>query len=194
MRQDPYPFLALAGDPPVSLLYRTAHVRADGAGRTVFGKLAPFGEVVEITEMGRSYQESFERGAFARTIAERGGKVKLLVNHDRGARLPIGRAVELVERVDGLHGSFAVANTRDGDESLELVRSGVVDSFSIGFRPIRDRQRAGVTVRTEVALYEVSLVGFPAYEGAAIAGVRFAHRSVSVDVARRRLDLLLRAW
>ncbi|WP_063886830.1 HK97 family phage prohead protease [Rhodococcus sp. LB1] len=193
------------------ILFRSTELRAADTGRTVFGTVVPYGPTAEIHELGRSYRERFAPGAFQRSIAERGDKVRLLVSHDRG-KLPIGKAVDLFEQSDGLHASFAIAGTRDGDDALALVRSGVVDSFSIGFRPIRDRQDNGVTVRTECALMECSLVGFPAYEGATVAGVRTAdpqqiealwqaeqmrqhHNRLSVSCAERRLDLLLRsAW
>lgn len=177
-----------------AILHRTAElIRADDTGRTVFGLAVPYGEITEIREFGQSYREKFAPGAFSRSIAERGHKVRLLVSHDARS-LPIGKATELREAADGLHAAFHVAATREGDDALELVRSGTVDAFSIGFRPIRDRQDGGVTVRIEAALVEVSLVGFPAYEGAAVAGVRTAHHPLSVDLATRRLDLILTSW
>lgn len=176
------------------ILYRTGLVRADGDGRTVHGLGVPFNVVAEVDDGLGPYQERFEYGAFARSIAERGHKVKLIANHDV-RRFPVGRATSLEERPDGLHVAFAVAATRDGDDVLELVRSQTVDAFSVGFSPRRERRDGDVTVRTEVALREVSLTAFPAYEGAAIAGVRSAHpTALSVDVARRRLDLTLRNW
>lgn len=166
-------------------------VRADGTdGRTIFGRAVPYGETIEVVDSFGRYRERFERGAFARSIAERLHKVKLMVQHDR-SRLPIGRAVDLEERDDGLHGAFAVAATRDGDDALELVRSGTVDAFSIGFAPIRERDDDGVVVRTEAALREVSLVGFPAYAGAAIAGIRSDTPTLPRAAADRRLRLAL---
>ncbi|GLE53736.1 prophage protease [Mycobacterium montefiorense] len=160
-----------------------------GSGRTVHGIAVPFGQVAEVSDGdGRTYRERFEHGAFARSIRERGSKIKLLASHDR-RRFPVGRAVELREERDGLHAAFTIANTRDGDDVLELVRSGTVDSFSVGFRGIRDRFDGDVVVRTEVALMEVSLVALPAYEGATVAGVR-SQLIIPRGVAERRLRLL----
>jgi HK97 family phage prohead protease len=180
----------------MSDLIRTSSLlRADGEGRTVHGVAVPFGEVATVNDGFGEYQERFEFGAFKRTIQNRGHKVRLFAVHSAARKLPIGKATELVEHPDGLHAAFMIAETRDGDDALELVRSGIVDSFSISFRPMRDRKDKAITVRTEVALIEVSLVGVPAYIGAAVAGVRSASSSpVSVDVARRRLDLLLKSW
>jgi hypothetical protein len=65
-----------------------------------------------------------------------------------------------------------VSKTTAGDEALELLRDGALDSFSVGFAPIRHVKRDKVTVRTEVALREASLVTFPAYEDALVQAVR----------------------
>ncbi|MGV9870140.1 HK97 family phage prohead protease [Rhodococcus koreensis] len=176
------------------ILYRSTELRAADTGRTVFGRVCPYGQTTEIREYGGRYLERFQPGAFQRSIRERGNKIKLLVSHDV-RRFPIGKATQLEERSDGLHASFAIANTRDGDDTLELIRSGTVDSFSIGFRPIRSRQDGDVAVRVEAALVEVSLVGLPSYPGATVAGIRSAHHPLSVDTARRQLDLIVRsAW
>lgn len=191
MRQDSLTD-SCAGDPVTTTLYRTiADLRADESGRTVFGRVVPYGETIEVYS---GFFERFEPGAFTRSIAERGHKVKLLTGHDH-SRLPVGKATEFDERADGLHASFLVASTRDGDEALNLVRGGFVDSFSVGFRPVRDLQEKDVTVRLEAALMEVSLVFAGAYDGAQVAGVRSAGSNrLSVDLARRRLDLILKAW
>lgn len=182
----------MAGD----TLYRATaelRVRADGAGRTVFGVVVPYGQVAEVNDGRGPYRESFVAGAFARSVADRGAKVRLFINHDTMRRLPIGRATELADRPDGLHGAFVVSATRDGDEALTLVRDGVVDSFSVGFRPLRERSVGGVVERTEAALREVSLVAMPAYAGALVGGVRSVPH-LSAEAARRRLDLLRKAY
>jgi HK97 family phage prohead protease len=164
-------------------------VRADQ--RTIVGVAVPFGVASTVSDNGgyTSYQESFAPGSFARTIAERGGRVKLLRSHE-AANLAVGRASLLREDPGGLWSEFAVSKTTAGDELLELVRDGVVDAFSIGFAGVRDRQQDGVTVRTEVKLYEVSAVNFGAHDGALIAGVRSALRlpaDALKDLAMRRL-------
>lgn len=155
----------------------------------MYGTVVPYGQVAEVSDGGRPYRERFEFGAFDRSIRERGNKVRLFDSHNT-RRLPIGKAIELREHQDGLHAAFEIAATRDGDDALELVRSGTVDAFSIGFRGIRERHDGHVVVRTEVALMEVSLVGLPAYAGAAIAGVRSQSLVIPRSVAQARLSLL----
>lgn len=148
-------------------------VRADGTGRTVHGIVVPFDRVARVSDGGPAYDEAFQRGAFAKTIAERGDKVKLLSQHNARA-FPLGRATGLREDAAGLYGEFHVSKTAAGDEALELLRDGALDSFSVGFSPIKHEKRSRVTWRTEVALREASLVTFPAYEGALVGGVRAA--------------------
>ena len=172
----------------MTILYRSAELTA-GTGRQVYGLAVPYNSTITVNEgNGSSFRERFEPGVFTRSIRERGHKVKLLTSHDT-RKLAVGRAAELREDTSGLFASFDVARTRDGDELLELVTAGVIDSFSIGFQSIRDRRDGDVVVRVEAALWEVSAVNFPAYEGAVIAGVRSQH-TIPRAVAERRLRLL----
>lgn len=162
-------------------------IRSDGTGRTVHGILVPYNTPARVSDGGPSYQEMFAPGAFTRDIQARNGDfraVKFLYQHDHTE--PIGRAVELSEDAAGFYGAFRVAKTSRGDEALELLREGVLDSFSIGFRaidpapgdPFDPRE---VVVRTKAALRETSLVTFPAYVGALVAGVRDAQENVPSD-------------
>ncbi len=147
-------------------------VRADGTGRTVHGIVVPFDKVARVSDGGPAYNEGFRMGAFKRTIQHRAEKVKLLSQHN-ARNNPLGRAILLREDPAGLYGEFHVSKTAAGDEALELLRDGALDSFSVGFFAIRHERAADKTVwRTEVGLREASLVTFPAYEGALIGGVR----------------------
>lgn len=169
-------------------IHRTAAVEP-GEGRTLHGIVVPFGQTVDIDDQWGRYRERFERGAFLKTIEQRGEKIRLFSQHNRRS-LPIGKATRLVETRRGLYAEFAIARTTDGDDALELVRTGVVDSFSVSFRPIRDRQDGDVVVRTEVALQEVSLVDTPAYSEALVGGIRSHNTPVPISVAAARLRLL----
>jgi len=148
-------------------------IRSDGTGRTVHGIVVPYGQVARVSDGGAPYSEMFAPGAFARDLLARAGNyagVKLLYQHD--SHNPIGRAIDLREDASGLYGAFRISNVDEGNRALELLRDGVLDSFSVGFRPMEHDKREGVTVRTRAALRETSLVTFPAYVGAMISGVR----------------------
>jgi len=98
-----------------------------GDGRTVVGLAVPFGTSTTITDATGTYSESFRPGAFARTIAERGDRVKFLAMHNSQA-LPLGRAVELREDPAGLVAALRVTQTAAGDEVLALIRDGALDA------------------------------------------------------------------
>lgn len=163
-------------------------IRADAAGRTVAGIVVPFDTVARVSDGGKPYQERFQRGAFAKTITERGDRVKLLYQHDHAE--PIGRATLLREDPVGLYAEFKVSAVPAGDQALELVRDGVIDSFSVGFAKVKERKDGDVTVRTEVALREASLVTFPAYDGARITALRAALESLPDEERDRLLHML----
>ena len=169
-------------------------VRSDA--RTVVGIAVPFDETAQVSDTGSGrYRERFVRGAFAKTIEQRGpGKVKFLANHDV-KRLPLGRATLLREDTAGLYAEFRVSKTVAGDEVLELIRDGALDALSVGFAPVSARNgKDGAIERTEVALREVSAVAWPAYAGASIVAVRsdgqLIRRPFDHEAARRRLHLL----
>ena len=86
--------------------------------------------------------------------------------------MPLGCATLLREDRVGLYGEFRVSNTTDGNNALELIRDGVLDSFSVGFTPVKHVMEGGVKVRTDVKLREVSVVTFPAYADAVVTGIR----------------------
>jgi uncharacterized protein len=159
-------------------------VRASAEGRTVTGIVVPFDRTARVSDGGPSYDEAFQRGAFAKTIAERGSKVKLLSQHNSRTN-PLGRATLLREDAAGLYGEFSVSRTQAGDEALELIRDGALDSFSVGFSGIKAEKRSGVLWRTEVALREASLVTFPAYSDALVSGLREANAPVVATLVAR---------
>lgn len=171
-----------------------ADLEVRGDGRTVVGIAVPFDAPTAIRDASGSYDEVIRRGAFARTIRERGNRVKFLAQHDHRV-LPLGRAHLLREDPTGLYAELRVSQTTAGDEVLELVRDGALDALSIGFRPQRDRWSAdrSMVERLEVRLDEISAVAFPAYESALIAGVRGDLHVIPSESAHRRLELLRKA-
>lgn len=177
------------------------HLRSDG--RTVFGIVVPFNVETRVDDGdGKGpYTEVIRHGAFAKTIRERGSSIKLVLNHDKYNRLPVGVGRQLTEQTAGLYGEFHISDTREGNDTLTLVRDGVVDAFSVGFNPIipgphDPLPRSKVVERTEVRLDHAALVGFPAYDGARIMGIRYDFDAVWSELtdderaAMSELDLL----
>jgi len=188
---------------PLSAYERVCHadlsIRSDG--RTVYGIVMPYGVETRVNDGFGPYTEVFRMGAFDKTIRERGDRIKLNVNHDKYNQLPIGIATawKTNDRA-GLIGEFRVSATEAGDEALTLIRDGVADSFSAGFKPVIPGPndpvpRNGLVERTEAKLDHVAVVAFPAYEQARITGVRFDfdqfwdELSPEEQEAARQLDL-----
>lgn len=156
-----------------------------GDGRTVYGVAIPFDREAKVDDGLGPYVEVIRRGAFAKTLREQTRPFKLCVNHDKLRNLPIGRAEVLREDAGGLYGEFRVSQTQAGDDALTLIRDGVVDAFSCGMIPVKDREtKPGLVERTELKLTEVSVVAFPAYAEALIAGVR--HGADPAEIQRLR--------
>ena len=171
------------------------HNKADleirGDGRTVVGIAMPFDTpAVVASSIGRPrFVEVFRRGAFDRTIREKGPNgVKFLALHDRGA-LPLGSASVLREDKRGLYVELRVSKTDRGSEVLELIRDGALDGLSVGFEPIEHRWTpdSSAVERLEVKLREISAVSFPAYETARITALRTGEPILTITECRRRL-------
>lgn len=119
-----------------------------------------------------------EAGAFRATLAERGAAgVKLLFQHD--PLEPVGRWLEIHEDRKGLvvRGEL-VTGTRRGREVMSLMRGGLVDGLSIGFRTVRSRTERGGAIRRllEIDLWEISIVTFPMLPGARLRAAKAATR------------------
>lgn len=124
------------------------------------------------------------KGAFGRTIAQRGGKLKMLWNH-KADTMPIGKYTKVEEREGGLYVEGKLSDTQMGRDVMTLLRDGAIDSMSIGFIPKEaDYNEDGVRVIKDLDLLEVSLVNFPMNEMAVVTQVK------SLDV--REIERVLR--
>lgn len=139
--------------------------------RLVVGVVAPYDEVTFLSPDPNG--ERILRGAFKKSIAQRGGKIPLCRAHDHGRKL--GTSRRFTDDAAGLVGEFVINPGDSGDELLEDVRNGYLDSLSVGFQPlVVGRGADGVREVKEARLHEVSMVAIPAYAGAAVLSVRNA--------------------
>lgn len=135
----------------------------EGDGRTIEGRLLPFGEVVEV----EGIRESFAPGVFAGTDPE---SVVVLWQHDRTQ--PIGRMSDIREERDGYWGTLRLATTPRALEAATLSAERVVRGLSVGFLPDQSTRRKGIREHTRARLIEISLVTFPAIPGAEVTATR----------------------
>jgi len=141
----------------------------DADAREMVGMIAPYDEVTYLTPDPNG--ERILRGAFAKSIRQRGGKIPLLRNHDQSRK--IGTSMRFVDSDDGLVGEFKIVPGDHGDAMLDDLRNGCLDMLSVGFQAIRAGRGAdGVREVKEGRLVEVSVVALPAYAGAAVLAVR----------------------
>lgn len=174
-------------------MYRTyepdIEIRSGGDGRTVHGILVPFDTPYFINDdIG---YESFDRAAFDHQLRGMYRVPFYGKEHKRAGGVLVGRLNENRPDAAGLYGAIHVDKTRDGDETLEMIRSGTLPHFSVGFyvRPngteVRTQGMSRVQHRTKADMTEVAAVPLGAYgEDAAIAGVR----SMFGDLGTPNLD------
>lgn len=147
-------------------------VRAGGDGRTVMGIAVPYGVEQRIDA---KLTEVFTQGTFAHQLRA-GHRVPFTRGHVPHGGVIIGKTVELREHADGLYGEWRVSRTAVGDETLELIKDGLLTELSIGFReyPSTNKVRSNGTVEyTRADLFEVAIVPEGAYgAGAVVTGTR----------------------
>lgn len=130
-----------------------------------------------------SQSEIVVRGAFTRSLARMRMQARtpaMLWMHD--PTVPIGVWVVLQEDEKGLfvQGRLALS-TQKGREAYELLKLGALTGLSIGYRVIRseiDKVRKA-RLLTDVELFEISLVTFPANDSARVSDVKSPRASVS---------------
>ncbi|BCI84401.1 prophage protease [Mycolicibacterium sp. TY66] len=156
------------------ILYRPVRLAVEGR---LVGVSLPYGVDSTVRgDGGEPYVERFGPGVFARSLAERGAKVKLFSGQESRA-VPIGGAAAVLEESETeLLAAFAVPEGRQGDEVLALIEAGA--QGVLAFRPVQDRREGDVLVRAEAALVDVRVLN------------QTPQHVVPRAVAERRLKLL----
>jgi len=137
--------------------------------RTIVGLAVPYGQEIELNG---NTMERFEAGAI-QSIED----VKLFYGHEE----PIGKVTEGRDTEEGFEIVARISDTVRGNEVYTLLQDGVLNRFSVGFFPVKDRKEGQTIVRELVDLKEVSVVPFPAFEGAKITEVRSESETEEVE-------------
>lgn len=109
-------------------------------------------------------------GAFAASLRDR--QPKVLWQHKMD--VPVGKLLEASEDERGLYVKVQIADTTAGVDALKLMKMGVIDKLSIGFKVKEaeyDRER-GARIIKRVDLLEFSLVTIPANNQAEITSLK----------------------
>ena len=153
---------------------------SDGTIGTLVGYAAVFNSDTIIDSWEGKFVERIAPGAFAKTLVERGTRVKSLFNHGFDPMIgdkPLGKPSVMDERRVGLWTETPLDDTSYNRDLIASLRSGALDGMSFRFSVMDERweeaEDGKLPVRTLLAvrLYEFGPVTFPAYE-ATTAGVR----------------------
>lgn len=112
-------------------------------------------------------------GAFRDTLVSTGVKgVRMLYQHQ--IKSPVGVWDEIREDAIGLYVRGRILDLNPEARMVgSLVKAGVVDGLSIGFRTVKSRRDHGsLRVLTAVELWEISIVTFPMLPSARITSMR----------------------
>jgi HK97 family phage prohead protease len=149
-----------------------------GEGRTVDCRIVPYGETIEHNDglggvpKGMPYREEWMPGAFTHQL-KAANRVLANLEHQEGIAGIVGHGTALIERQDGLYGSFKLHDTPEGNKALMLIKEGIMDSVSLeaeGRKSLRGRD--GVIRRVKANLVNIAFARFGAYAGAAVLAVR----------------------
>ena len=136
----------------------------------VEGGFAGYASVFDIVDNQR---DVILRGAFAETLKRRPEDVKLLWQHQQDE--PIGVFERLFEDARGLYveGRLLLDVAR-AKAAYALIKAGAISGLSIGYSPVRYHidSNNGIRFLKEVDLWEISLVTFPANEGASVTVIK----------------------
>ena len=159
-------------------------IKAVNADGTVEG----YGSVFGVRD---NYDDVIAKGAFIQSLKDHkaaGTMPAMLWQHD--ADKPIGVWTEMVEDEKGLRikGQLAMETVK-GKEAHALLKMGAINGLSIGFMSKQwayDRETE-VRTLTEIDLWEVSLVTFPANEKARVTNVKSADEMATPKDAEKAL-------
>lgn len=153
---------------------RYCELRVEPEARTLAGIAVRYGDEAELPW---GVRERIEAGAFG----DAGGADAILnVQHDRSRPLARtnGGGLEFVDGGDALRIRARLPNTRDADDTLALVRAGVLRGLSLEFRVKTERLDRDVRVITAASLHGVAVVDRPAYSDSEVAARAAARRKV----------------
>ena len=139
---------------------RYAEFRAEADGRRLRGTLIKYGDVAMLPG---GIAERFMPGAFGDVAAL---DVILNGHHDRARPLARtgGAGLVLEDSAEALRMVATLPATRDADDTLELVKTGVLRGLSVEFKALAEHMEAGpVRVIERARLGAVGVVDKPAY-------------------------------
>lgn len=138
------------------------------------------------------------RGAFQKSIAERGpnssGNRKIAFLRGHNINMPVGKFLELEEDANGLRYVGQMSQSKDGQDTLTLMKEGILNEHSIGYRRLRDKEEMGQEYNAikEVVLMEGSVLTFGSNPETPVIGVKSEEKAEIRLKEYERLDKVAR--
>tara|TARA_B110000211_G_C13791978_1_gene426628 strand:- start:1 stop:648 length:648 start_codon:yes stop_codon:yes gene_type:complete len=143
---------------------------------TTFGNIDKTGDIIT-RESVEAYVEKFQAG---------GVMLRMLFQHMR--ENIIGQWTELTITDEGLLAKGEIFDTNLGNDTRVLLRRGVLDSVSIGFRSDDyDYDAKGIRTFNSIELVEASIVDIPANSEAVILSVKQEDGSLNFKALKDNL-------
>ena len=140
---------------------RFSEIRADG--RTLAGTAIRYGEASRIGD----FEERFEPGAFGMV-----SDLDVILNFQHDQHKPLARTggggLVLTDSRDSLRWTATLPQTRDADDALSLVRSGVLRGSSIEFKAVNESWSGSTRTIKRAFLGGLAVVDQPAHEGSGV--------------------------
>jgi len=151
---------------------------ADTEKRTIYGMVAPYGEVGH-TSAGPVV---FERGSIAIPDV---AKIKLLSQHQQDK--PVGRAISFSEGTapEGIYGSFKLSSSTRGQDALVLAQENLVSGLSVGVDVTASKPMGDYLLVTAAVLKEVSLVESAAFSSASVTDIAAARAALEAATSTK---------
>ena len=169
----------------------------EGDGRTLDGYGAVFDTPTRIDSWEGRFDEVIRRGAFAKTLKERTPVIQFdHGHHPMIGSLPIATPERITEDAHGLHVVARMHEAPVFEPVREAIASGAITGMSFRFQVVKeewdesDALDAPVRTITEVRLFEVGPVVFPAYEATSV-GVRSVAHMLADPALRAELERIL---
>lgn len=125
---------------------------------SIFGNLDSYGDVVT-------------KGAFLKSIKEKGNKIKLLWQHKSDQPIGVWESIEEDEKGLKMKGRLLLS-VQQGREAWELLKAGALSGLSIGYQTVKEDYKDGIRYLKEIRLLETSIVTFPANTEANVTTVK----------------------
>jgi HK97 family phage prohead protease len=160
------------------------------------GVLAGYAAMYGKPSVPLPFTEVLAPGAFRSTLEQvKAGQHDVLAFTEHDRRNLLGRVsagnLKLSEDTRGLRFTLELPNTQLGRDTRELVQRGILKGMSFSFSVVKDswgKGEGGHGRRTvhDLVLYEVSMVGSPAYPSTSVVASRFLPGPTTWHVAALR--------